>query len=115
MWYICFGTTCGFITANNTCYNPCRTYNPCCFGVQTNATTTNNGCGCGTWQTTNSGCGRCGTWQTGRNNGCGCGCRTCGNSTVVTDGDAYYARQYGLYQTNGCQTARICGCGCTND
>ena len=54
-------------------------------------------------------CGNFGGWtrQT-RNDGCGLGCRqqlcTTGSSATVLDGDAYYARQYGL--TNGC------GCGC---
>lgn len=52
-------------------------------------------------RTTTLDCGNAGTWTNG--NGCGCGCRrnlcATNSSATVINGDAYYARQYGL---NGC-------------
>ena len=61
-------------------------------------------------QTRTNCCGTNGGWT----NGC-CGCRqnlcTTNSTPVVIDGDAYYARQYGLY--NGCGCAYNY-CGYTN-
>ena len=124
----CCGCGCG-TTTNITNGNGCGCGWRCGWGNTTNTTnganTTNNGCGCCTnTNTTNCGggttftngaygiffplyrpycqtrtnyCGMNGSWT----NGC-CGyrqnlCTT--NTTPVMDGDAYYARQYGL---NGC-------------
>lgn len=55
-------------------------------------------------------CGNAGTWtNTTNGNGCGCACRrnlcSTNNSLSVTDGEAYYARQYGLHANDDC------GCG----
>ena len=57
-------------------------------------------------------CGNAVTWTNTTNGGCGCGCRqnlcTANTSSATINGDAYYARQYGL-TNSGCG----CGCGCS--
>ena len=108
-------------TVNTTNTNGCG----CGCGNTVNTTNTN---GCGTNALTNGvygiffpistrqcyggrtatlDCGNAVTWTNTTNGGCGCGCRqnlcTANASSATINGDAYYARQYGL--TN-------CGCGC---
>ena len=96
---------------NNSCACSCST-------AGTGTATTQNGCGC---------CNRCNNngclQNTAQNGGCCCnnGCQPtyrrnnwvcvtyCGYAnptTFASNGDAYYARQYGL------TSARTCGCGC---
>lgn len=116
-------------TANTANTNSCGCY----CGCGNTANTTNaNGCGtntlangvygiffpvssrsCVVRRTTTLYCGNAGTWtNTANASGYGCGCRrnlcTTGDSSATLNGDAYYARQYGLTANSGCG----CGCGC---
>ncbi|MBR2374999.1 MAG: hypothetical protein IKA88_01790 [Clostridia bacterium] len=111
--YIC-RDACGNIRVNggNTCSCGC--------GNTTTTNATTNGCGCcyynGNTQTNGTGCGcyhNYNTQQTTNGNyatGFGC-CRRGWNVTddvaTTTDGETYYARQYGCGQTRG----NTCGCG----
>ena len=104
------------------CMNTVNTTNGGCGCGCTNTTNTTNGGGntfvngvygiffpisnrsCCVRRTTTINCGNTGGWT----NGCGFnyGCRrnlcTTNTSAAVIDGDAYYARQYGLYSGGGC-------------
>ena len=119
-WQRCLGC-CGFTNTTNVgcgcgCGNTTNTANTNGFGTNTFVNgiygiffpITNRSC-C-VRRTTTLNCGNLGTWtNTTNGNGCGCGCRrnlcTTGGFSTTIDGDAYYARQYGLNRGDGC------GCG----
>lgn len=97
--YVC-RDACGNIRVNNGCRNTGCGYG-CGYG---NTTQANTGCGCGFGNTTQTNTN--GAYPTGF----GCCRRGYGTTDAVettTDGETYYARQYGC----GRNSRTTCGCG----
>ena len=90
------------VTMNNGCNNVYGIFIPFANRGYWARTTTPQNCGSGT-ATTGCNCG-CGTWTVTHTGNCGCrNLCTSGTTTTATslNGDAYYARQYGLYGNTG--------------